>query len=291
MREKKVSWFDKFRFFFEALQSYLEEGAFFHGASLAYYTLFSFVPIVYLATSIFGRIFGQKNMENMIVGFLNEQVGIQDTSGILQFLQSIDLEEPNVTLEIISVGVLVVGGSAFFTSLKRSMNDFFEIDRHKRNEGNVIISFLSFKFLSIGLLALFSLIVILMYFLQIFIVSGIDHYLSTNNMFVSVSVVIFENLLSIFVNFLIFSVIFKYVHDGFVVWRLAIYGGLITALLLFCTELILRYYLRNYFFLGKMGIAGSLFVILAWVNYSAQMVFLGAKFTALLGKRLGMPIK
>ena len=232
-----------------------------------------------------------KNMENMIVGFLNEQVGIQDTSGILQFLQSIDLEEPNVTLEIISVGVLVVGGSAFFTSLKRSMNDFFEIDRHKRNEGNVIISFLSFKFLSIGLLALFSLIVILMYFLQIFIVSGIDHYLSTNNMFVSVSVVIFENLLSIFVNFLIFSVIFKYVHDGFVVWRLAIYGGLITALLLFCTELILRYYLRNYFFLGKMGIAGSLFVILAWVNYSAQMVFLGAKFTALLGKRLGMPNK
>jgi len=291
MGVKRVSWFDKFRFFFEAMQSYLQEGAFFHGASLAYYTLFSFVPIVYLATSIFGRIFGQHNMEHMIVGFLREQIGIQDTSGILQFLKGVELEKPNVVLEIVSVIVLIIGGSAFFTSLKRSMNDFFEIPKERRQEGNVVLNFLSFKFLSIALLALFSSLVIMMYFLQIFVVSAVEHYLQANSFILSASVIVLENLLSIASNFMIFVLIFKFVHDGKIQWKLAIYGGLITAVLLFATELLLRYYLRNYFFLGKMGIAGSLFVILAWVNYSAQMVFLGAKFTAMLGKKIGMEIE
>jgi len=40
-----------------------------------------------------------------------------------------------------------------------------------------------------------------------------------------------------------------------------------------------------------LGIAGSLFVILAWVNYSAQIVFFGAKYTHVLAKSSGILIK
>ena len=40
-----------------------------------------------------------------------------------------------------------------------------------------------------------------------------------------------------------------------------------------------------------MGIAGSLFIFLAWVHYSAQIVFFGAKFTAVLAERDGIKIQ
>jgi membrane protein len=39
------------------------------------------------------------------------------------------------------------------------------------------------------------------------------------------------------------------------------------------------------------GFAGSLFIILAWVYYSSQIIFFGAKFTAVYAKRIGKPIQ
>lgn len=279
-------WLDEFRFFFEALQSYIREGAFFHGAALAYYTLFAMIPLMYLSISIFGRIVGQEFMVQVISDVLTDQIGLKDSSSVLSFLKGVSFDKPSWIMDLVSIVVLMYGGSAFFVSLKRSINDFFGIPRKRREEQNVILSFLSFRFLSIGLLGLFSMLVILFYFLQVFILSAIDKWTADIH-FMSKAL---EYLSTIACNTLIFMLIFKYVHDGKVNWKLAFYGGSITAVLLFVTQLVIRYYLQHYFFLGKLGIAGSIFIILAWVNYSAQMVFLGAKFTAMLGARMGIPV-
>ena len=101
----------------------------------------------------------------------------------------------------------------------------------------------------------------------------------------------FQHLISIFSNILIFTIVFKYIHDGFVPLKLAIKGAIVTSVLLFLSQLLIKYYLHNYFFLGNMGIGGSLFIFLAWVHYSAQIVFFGAKFTAVLAERDGIKIK
>jgi uncharacterized BrkB/YihY/UPF0761 family membrane protein len=36
--------------------------------------------------------------------------------------------------------------------------------------------------------------------------------------------------------------------------------------------------------MGKLGVANSIFIMLAWVHYSAQIVFFGAQFTYQIGK-------
>ncbi|NBX78993.1 MAG: YihY/virulence factor BrkB family protein, partial [Flavobacteriales bacterium] len=269
--------------------AYIREGAFFHGAALAYYTLFAFVPIVYLASSIFGRIFGQKNMENIISDLFQNQVGIKDTAGIMSLLKGINFDKPNLFMEIFSIAILIYGCSAFLVSLKRSINDFFQINRKKRQEENIILDFISFRFLSIGMLALFALLVILFYFLQMFIFSGIENYIHAHDGFVDFSINLIQYSSSILCNSIIFTLIFKYIHDGKVEWKLAIRGGIVTSTLLFFSQLLIRYYLQHYFSLGNLGIVGSLFVFLAWVNYSAQIVFFGAKFTFMLGEEMDTP--
>jgi membrane protein len=85
-------------------------------------------------------------------------------------------------------------------------------------------------------------------------------------------------------NVFIITFIFKYVHDGSIEWKLAIKGGFITALLLFISQLVIKYYLQHYFFLGKGDVVGSMFIIMAWVFYTAQIIFFGAKFTYMYGK-------
>lgn len=294
MSEEKISirpWYWIFIVIKDAFIEYLREGAFFHGAALAYYTLFSFVPIIYLTTSIFGRIFGQKNMENIIVDLLHNRVGITNTDDILNILHGINFDKPNVFLEIISIAVLLYGCSAFLVSLKRSINEFFNISRKKRHEENILMDIIGFRFLSVIYLGLFALIIILFYFAQTFVFSALEHWIHTKNGFVDFTYTLFQYLISILSNTLIFIIVFKYIHDGNVPWKIAINGSIITAILLFISQLIIKFYLINYFFLGNLGIAGSLFILLAWVNYSAQIVFFGAKYTSVLAKSSGILIK
>ena len=290
-KNNKRPWFAILAVFKESIIGYFSEGAFFHGAALAYYTLFSFVPIVYLSTSIFGRVVGKENMQTIIIDLLQNQIGISDTKGLMDFLNSVNFDKPSLFLEIISIGILLYGCSAFLVSLKRSINEFFSISKKKRHEENIIMDLIGFRFLSVAFLALFAFIIILLYFLQGFIFYAFTNYLHYKNGFIDFTLEFFQHLISIFSNILIFTIVFKYIHDGFVPIKLAIKGAFVTSVLLFLSQLLIKYYLHNYFFLGNMGIAGSLFIFLAWVHYSAQIVFFGAKFTAVLAERDGIKIK
>ncbi len=290
-KNNKRPWYAILAVFKESIIGYFSEGAFFHGAALAYYTLFSFVPIVYLSTSIFGRLVGKENMQSIIIDLLQNQIGISDTKGLIDFLNSVNFDKPSLFLEIVSIGILLYGCSAFLVSLKRSINEFFDISKKKRHEENIIMDIIGFRFLSVAYLAIFAFIIILLYFLQGFIFYAFTNYLHYKNGFVDFTLVFFQHLISIFSNILIFTIVFKYIHDGFVPIKLAIKGAFVTSVLLFLSQLLIKYYLHNYFFLGNMGIAGSLFIFLAWVHYSAQIVFFGAKFTAVLAERDGIKIK
>ena len=290
-KNNKRPWYAILAVFKDSIIGYFSEGAFFHGAALAYYTLFSFVPIVYLSTSIFGRVVGKENMQTIIIDLLQNQIGISDTKGLMDFLNSVNFDKPSLFLEIVSIGILLYGCSAFLVSLKRSINEFFNISKKKRHEENIIMDIIGFRFLSVAYLAIFAFIIILLYFLQGFIFYAFTNYLHFKNGFVDFTLEFFQHLISIFSNILIFTIVFKYIHDGFVPIKLAIKGAFVTSVLLFLSQLLIKYYLHNYFFLGNMGIAGSLFIFLAWVHYSAQIVFFGAKFTAVLAERGGIKIK
>jgi membrane protein len=48
--------------------------------------------------------------------------------------------------------------------------------------------------------------------------------------------------------------------------------------------------LTHYFFAVGGGVAGTIFILLVWVFYSAQIIFLGAKITKVYADMLNMPI-
>ncbi len=276
-------WYLNFQIIKLAFVNYIKEGAFFHGAALAYYTLFALFPILYLAISSFGKIVGRDKMVSIIQQLFYEKVGLSDTDTIIEYLKVIDLDNGSWLMSVVSILVLLYACSAFLVSLKRSLNDFFDV-KHDEND-NIVLKLVSFRFLSVLLLSAFALVIILFYFFQIFVVSLIEHSVLSYNGIINFSMLCFDHALSIISNVIIFWVILKYVNDAKVSNKLALKGAVLTALLLYGSQLAIKYYLQNYFFLGKSGIAGSLFILLAWVNYSAQIIFFGAKYTHVLQQK------
>jgi membrane protein len=270
--------------FWQALKEYVQEGAFHHGAALAYYTLFAFIPIIYLTTSIYGRIIGQQNMREIVGSILKSGLGIQDSGSILKLVESMSIDKPNFFLELASIGILLYTCSAFMISLKRSLNEFFNVSKKSRQESNLFMEIIGFRFVGVLLLAIFALVIILFYFLQIFIFSALTSWLQWNNGFVDFSLQVLQILFTLLSNILIFSLIFKYMHNAKVTWRVARNGAIATAILLYLSQWLIGYYLQHYFVMGTLGVANSIFIMLAWVHYSAQIVFFGAKYTYQIGK-------
>ena len=285
-----LSWADRWRLVKETFADFIIEKGLFHGAALSYYTIFAMVPIIYLSIVTFGQIIGQKTMLEIIAKVLKEQIGIKDVSGIIEFLKAIDFEKGSFALRTIGIIALIISSTAIFASLKNSMNTFYDLERIYASKRKKFASNLLSRLLSVGLLTFFAIVVIVTYFLQIVLISFGHKIFGEVDTFQWIVMQVSQHGVAILANLLIFGFVFKYLHDGELSWRLAWSGSFVTAILLYLGQLLIQYYLSHFFFAKDGGIAGTLLVILAWMYYSSQIIFLGAKFTAVYARIIGEPI-
>ena len=172
---RQLNWKEYFQLWKQTIIEFTSENSLFHGAALSYYTVFALVPIIYLSIVSFGKIIGQKTMVKIITGVLKDQVGIKDVGGIIDFLNQIDFEKSNVVLQTIGIFVLLISATAMLASLKQSINDFFDIERVIQNKKKKILANLLDKLIHIGLLMIFGLIIVIVYFTETFMEIGRAH--------------------------------------------------------------------------------------------------------------------
>ena len=286
-----LSWKERREVVKDTFKGFVEENSFFHGAALSYYTIFALVPLLYLSFATFGRIVGNKRMLEIIGYLLKEQIGITDINGILSFLDGVDLEGGNFVMQITGVVILLISGTALFGSLRNSINAFYNIKPKIEGSKKIILSHLIARLVSISILTLIGIVIIVIYFAQTMLLSFGSYFLGNIEVVNGIFALLFEHGFSILSNVIIFTFIFKFLNDGLVGWRIALNGAILTSLLLYFGQLLIRYYLTNYFFAADSGIAGTILVILAWVYYSSQIIFFGAKYTAVYANKIGKPIR
>jgi membrane protein len=88
-----------------------------------------------------------------------------------------------------------------------------------------------------------------------------------------------DGLASFLLIVLIFAAIYKVVPDVHIDWDDVWVGALVTATLFTGGKFLIGLYLGRSGIGSAFGAASSVFVILAWVYYSSQILFLGAEFT------------
>ncbi len=274
----------------ETISGFLEEKAFFHGAALAYYALFSLIPLLYLGVSIMGRIIGQDFILELISDFLKSRIGLTDIDEIMKMVGSYQLDQGNLFMEIIGFTILLFAGSAFLNSLKNSINNFYNIQKTRLKGKTAIKRGVVEKLLSLLFLGVFATIFLVIYLFHSIGFTAVQFIFNSNSQMYNMAIIIVDYGFSILLNYLIFLLIFKFLNNATVSWKVASMGSIVTSILLFFGQLIIKYYLLNLFMLGTVGIAGSLFIFLAWVHYSSQIIFIGAKFTYTFSKRIGQPI-
>lgn len=245
------------------------------GASVAFYSLLSFAPLLMLTTAVVSLVFGTEHAQNGLADQARQMMGSRGADTVKLLLQNGQKPSSGILASIIAFITLLFGASGVFAELRDAMNIIW--DAEPKNQSG-LISMLKerlFSFgmvLSVGFVLLISLILSSgLAFIGKFLAQVIPmpvFLLEISNFVISFCVISF-----------VFALMFKFLPARSISWNNIWVGAIGAALLFGIGKLLLGLYLGKASVGSGYGAAGSLVAVIVWVYYSAQIFFFGAEFT------------
>jgi membrane protein len=256
-------------------------------AALAYYTVFSLAPLLVLVIAIASFVVGNNlNIRQSLTSQIQAMVGQQAATAVNGMIDVTSQPRNGTIATVVGIVTLLLGATGLFGQLQDALNTIWEV-KPKANRG--IMGMLKDRFLSFTMIlgTSFLLLVSLVISAALSFVNSYFTNLLGGMGFVAQ---VLNFVFSTAIITLIFALIFKMLPDAEVEWRDVWIGALVTALLFNLGKWLLSIYLSRGSVTSAYGAAGSLIVLLLWVYYSAQILFLGAEFTQVYAKMTGKEV-
>jgi len=267
----------------DAANACVEGDIFSHSAALAYYTVFAIAPMFVIALAIAGFCFGQQAASRELFGQINQLIGKEGGEAIQSMVSAANKGRTGFFATSIAVATLLVASTGVFAQLQNSLNHFWRV---QPLPGQSVRNFLRHRLLSfamvlgIGFLLLVSLVVNAG-------LSALGTFLSQRLTEREMMLEIANSLVSLAAITVLFTMIFKILPDVKIAWRDVWLGGFITAILFNGGKFLIGLYIARSSITSVYGAVGSLIIILAWVYYSALILFFGAQLTRMYANHFG----
>lgn len=272
-------------FTYEVFEKFIDDKAPKFGAALSFYTIFSLAPILVIAVTIAGFIFGPEAARGELYSQIRDLIGDDGAMVIQTALKNAQYSWGGVISIIVSVATILIGSTVVFIDIQESLNLIWKI---KPKPGfNIVKGLLKdrLKSFAVVLSTGFLLLVSLLISTSITILSNyIGEALFT---IPSQAIEILNNLITFAVIFVLFMMIFKFLPDAHVKWQHVWVGALVTSALFILGKFLIGLYLGTSTLSSKYGAYGALIILLLWIYYSAQILYLGAEFTQVYANRSG----
>ena len=250
-------------------------------AALAYYAVFSIAPLLIIVIAIAGLAFGAQAAQGEV---FKQAQGLLGSSGaqILQtMIQNTSRTSSSILATVVGALVLMWGATQVFVELQDSLNTIWGVQPKPMQPIKGVFRSRVFSFgmiLAIGFLLLVSLVIsAVLSALGNAVIGRVPHLqniLQVANFLVSFGIIT-----------ILFAAILKILPDVELRWRDVWIGAIVTSLLFTVGKYLISLYLGHASVGSTYGAAGSLVILLLWVNYSAQILFFGAEFAKIYACR------
>jgi len=257
------------------------------GASLAYFTLFAIAPILLVATSIAGMVFGPAAVRGEIVGQLDHLVGREGALAVQGLLEAAARRPSGFLPTLIGGVTFLVASTGAFLELQVAFNTIWRV---KPRPSGHLYAFVMDRVRSFGLVVAigFLLLVSLSVTAALAALNAWLFNLSPSNAWLWNIV---NTLVSIVVTTGLFALLFRFLPDVRLRWRDVTTGAVVTAVLFTVGQQVIGLYLGRSSIAASYGAAGSMMILLLWVYYSCQILLFGAEFTRVWACRHGAKVK
>ena len=258
----------------KAFVSWDNDNTFPLGAALAYYASFSISPLLVIVLAVSGLFYRGDSLSyirSKIANFVGEEAAI----AIAGAIGSVRFSEHGLAATVFSLIILFLGASGVFVQLQNSMNQIWGV---KPKPGHFTRDFLKQRLICFAMIlgVSFLLLVSLLLSAAVAAMTTYFQHLLTGADFVWYTL---DSAVSFSLVVLVFAAIYKVVPDVHIDWEDVWIGAFVTAILFTAGKFLIGTYLSRSGISSAFGAAACVFVILAWVYYSSQILFLGAEFT------------
>jgi membrane protein len=249
-------------------------------AALAYYGMFSFVPMVYIVIKVAGIFLNDQLLSQQIFARFAVVLGPETASYIQDLVIATEGATTGGTFiaTLVSFAALFYSASGLFTNLQYSLNTIWHVPIEPQSG---FLNFIKARLLAIMLIIGVGLVLVIGAFGSV-VFSIIATILPFGIIDPDISVIAIVALAT-----LLFALIYKLLPDLYIAWRDVWLGALITSVLVYIGGWVLGFYF------GVSGVgtafeaAGALAIMLIGIYYIAQIFLSGAIFTRVYASTFG----
>jgi membrane protein len=260
----------------QAVSAWVDDYAPSMGAALAYYTLFSFAPLLLIAVSIAGLVFGADAARGEIFSQLNDLIGDEGAAAAQGLLRSVNRPAHGIVGTVLGLATLLIGAASVFGELQNALDRIWRVP--PRRAGSGLWSLVCGRLLSFGMVLGIGFLLVVSLVASAAIAAFGKRYADAFGGWAIVAEG-FNFAISFALVMLLFAMIYKVLPRVRIDWRDVWTGAAVTSLLFAIGKSLIGIYLGRSGVASGFGAAGSLIVFVVWTYYSAQIFLLGAEFT------------
>lgn len=271
-----------------AVVNWLDSQAFMHAAALAFFTVFSIAPVVIVVVAIAGVFLGEMAARGQIFEQLQDVLGAEAAEVVQTAVINSQIDQSGLLPTLIGLVVTVIGATTVFAQMQQSLNQIWAVA--PRPSRSSIWLLLQARVLSLTIVLAIGFVLMVSLLLSV----ALRAMMAFAEQWLPVpawAMLGLEIIVSLGVITLLFAAIFKILPDVVLGWRDVLAGALVTAVLFTVGRSLIAMYLANTATASTYGAAGSLALLLLWVNYSSLILLFGAAFTRAHCEARGLAIK
>ncbi|HEX2981633.1 MAG TPA: YihY/virulence factor BrkB family protein [Anaerolineaceae bacterium] len=259
-------------------------------AALSYYTIFAVGPFLIILIALVGILYSRDVIQTQVLDEIGRLIGEEGRNFVTGLITASQQTGGGVTATILGTITLLVGALGIFGELQNSLNTILNV-KLKPTKGvkGTAARLVTSRLLSFAMLLVIGFLLLVSMVLTAAI-AGLQRWIGSQLPVIAPGVQGLNFILSLLITALLFALIFKYLPDVIIAWKDVLIGGLVTAFLFNVGKQLIGLYLGNSRIQSIYGAAGVVVVILIWIYYSAQIVFLGAEFTQVYANRYGSKV-
>ncbi len=254
-------------------------------AAMAYYALFAIAPALLVAVAIAGAVLGQAAVSTLVNDSLAKFLGPEMTGALVDLAQSRSAAMSARTAWITAILLIGASGVAVL-QMQAAFNVMWNVDLRqgvsfwrvvRARLAQALIALVPAVLLVAGALAS-SVAVTLASRPYLGRIAGVLQTLGSPLIVLGSSAIAFV-------------VMFRYLPDVHVPWKTAISSAAVTAVAWFVGTYLFGLYVAWAAVASVYGAAGSVFVLLIWLNYSVRIMLVGCKVAKVLVEEAGRAVE
>lgn len=286
---KLPEWIAKpFDFTKELFVNFGKDDSFTLGASLAYYIVFSFAPMLVVLLAITSFFAGKEAVSGQLYRQLDGLLGKDAALTIQELVENAYQTGESWWAMLIGIGTLVFTATTVFNALKMSINRIWELEARP---GNTIMGFILDRVLSFGMVLVLGFMLLTTLVLNAVVVAFVEKIAALVPLLGPTMLTMVTFSIDLALTTCIIASLFRFLPDAIVRWRDIWAGAIFTSLLFIIGKVLIGFYIGNSDFGSTYGAAAGLITLLVWTYYNSQIIFLGAEFTWVWARRSGHPIQ